>query len=79
MVPRFLLPPLVENAIKHGIGTLEEGGAVETTVTRLGSDFLLQVHNDAGENASESGAMASAIEIRANVWSCSIPALTSSP
>ena len=47
MVPRFLLQPLVENAIKHGIGTLEEGGAVEATVTRMGNDVLLQVHNDA--------------------------------
>ena len=55
MVPRFLLQPLVENAIKHGIGTLEEGGAVEATVTRMGNDVLLQVHNDASEDASKSG------------------------
>jgi LytS/YehU family sensor histidine kinase len=32
MVPPLLLQPLVENAVRHGIATLVEGGAVRVTV-----------------------------------------------
>src|SRR5580658_7219542 len=36
LVPALLLQPLVENAVKHGIAGLVEGGAIRLTATRNG-------------------------------------------
>lgn len=54
-VPPLLLQPLVENAVKHGIATLTEGGAVTIEATRIGGVLVLSVENpfdaDAGRTA----------------------------
>jgi sensor histidine kinase YesM len=47
LVPCFLLQPMVENAIKHGISQCENEGLVEVSATRQG-DFLELLVRDSG-------------------------------
>jgi two-component system, LytTR family, sensor histidine kinase AlgZ len=44
-IPPLILQPLVENAVKHGIAHLVEGGEIEIAVTRQGSRLMLVVLN----------------------------------
>jgi two-component sensor histidine kinase len=46
LVPCFLLQPLVENAIQHGIAPKREGGLIETCVKRVGDKLWMQVKDD---------------------------------
>lgn len=46
LVPCFLLQPIVENAIQHGITPLEEGGLIETHVTRVGDRLRMEVKDN---------------------------------
>jgi len=46
LVPSFLLQPLVENAIQHGIAPLEEGGLIETHVKRVGDMLQMEVKDN---------------------------------
>jgi sensor histidine kinase YesM len=52
-VPNFLLQPLVENAIRHGIAQKVEGGRVEISAKREGADLCLAVR-DTGPGLSKS-------------------------
>jgi two-component system LytT family sensor kinase len=45
-VPSLLLQPLVENAIKHGIGQRVVGGAVRVSATRQDGCLYLTVYNE---------------------------------
>ena len=45
-VPAFLLQPLVENAIRHGVGTRLSGGHVEVSVARNGAGLRVRVRDD---------------------------------
>ncbi len=45
LVPPLLLQPLVENAVKHGIRLLDEGGQIEIEVRRAGNRLVLRVSN----------------------------------
>ncbi|HEX9171687.1 MAG TPA: histidine kinase [Telluria sp.] len=47
LLPPMLLQPLVENAVKHGIGNLVEGGTVRVAALRAGSILRIVVENDA--------------------------------
>ncbi len=44
-VPALLLQPLVENAVKHGIAGLVEGGAIRLSVERDGGSVRVAVEN----------------------------------
>lgn len=46
LVPCFLLQPLVENAIQHGIAPKRQGGSIETCVKRMGDKLWMQVKDD---------------------------------
>jgi LytS/YehU family sensor histidine kinase len=51
LVPSFLLQPLVENALRHGISGQIAGGTVELSARRQGEYLNLQVlDNGAGAN-----------------------------
>jgi two-component system, LytTR family, sensor kinase len=45
-VPNLLLQPLVENAIKHGVGTRVAGGAIRVAGARRDGKLCLTVYND---------------------------------
>lgn len=51
LVPPMLLQPLVENAVKHGIGGLVDGGAVRVHACRAGSQLKIRVENDVDPDA----------------------------
>lgn len=44
-IPRFLLQPLIENAIRHGIAQRPQGGQISICTSVLGDKLLLQVEN----------------------------------
>ena len=51
LVPCFLLQPIVENAIRHGIAHCEHEGLVEASARRVGDQLHLRVR-DTGRNLS---------------------------
>ena len=46
LVPNLVLQPLVENALKHGISRLPEGGLVRIASSRRGAILRIEVEND---------------------------------
>jgi two-component system, LytTR family, sensor kinase len=46
MVPQFILQPLVENALRHGIGRSVAGGTIEIGARLEGDDLVLWVSDD---------------------------------
>jgi two-component system, LytTR family, sensor kinase len=46
LVPSLVLQPLVENAIKHGIGPKADGGAIDVRIARFGAWLTLRVTDD---------------------------------
>jgi signal transduction histidine kinase len=46
LVPCFLLQPIVENAIRHGIAHCEDNGWIETSAERVGTRMRLQVRDN---------------------------------
>ena len=59
-VPSFILQPIVENALKHGIAARANGGAIRITAIRSNGLLTFQVYNDgpslpAGWENNESG------------------------
>ncbi len=46
LVPCFLLQPIIENAVKHGIAPMERGGVIETRVKRVGDTLWMQVRDN---------------------------------
>jgi signal transduction histidine kinase len=57
LVPCFLLQPIVENAIRHGIAHRERDGVIQTSVARNGDELRLNIRdNGPGMNGkSDSG------------------------
>jgi signal transduction histidine kinase len=50
-IPGLVLQPLVENAIKHGIAPLIDGGSVSVSIARSAAGFRVSVRNTADEHA----------------------------
>jgi hypothetical protein len=50
-LPPLVLQPLVENAVKHGIRLMEEGGTIEIAARRVGNRLELQVANPVDDQA----------------------------
>jgi LytS/YehU family sensor histidine kinase len=46
LIPRFLLQPLVENAVKHGISRLADKGYIHVNVATRGAEVILAVHDN---------------------------------
>ncbi len=45
-IPRFLLQPLVENAIKHGISKIAGNGQVRIEIHSEGSQIVIEIHDN---------------------------------
>jgi hypothetical protein len=58
-VPAFILQPLVENAITHGIGRMLEGGEITVRAQREADNIVIEISNTCeprdGENESADG------------------------
>ena len=46
LVPNFILQPLAENAVRHGIAPRAEGGSVNVRIRRAGDVLLIEVEDD---------------------------------
>ena len=46
IVPRFVLQPLVENAIRHGIAHLPTGGTIRMQTSFIGENLAIRIEND---------------------------------
>jgi LytS/YehU family sensor histidine kinase len=46
LVPNLILQPLVENAIKHGVSKIEDGGRIEIRAARDGDRLVLSVRDN---------------------------------
>lgn len=59
MVPPLILQPLVENAVKHGIAQLSDGGRIRVAADLLGDRLRIRIDNpidDEGTSAAAAGA-----------------------
>lgn len=45
-VPALLIQPFVENAVRHGLAPLEEGGVVTITVEKRGDHLNIRIHDN---------------------------------
>ena len=59
-VPRFLLQPLIENAVQHGIAKRRGGGCILVRAHIEGDALALQVENESRIDISEQSAMSQA-------------------
>lgn len=46
LVPEFILQPLVENAVRHGIAKRSEAGTIEVSASAAANQLLLSVRDD---------------------------------
>jgi two-component system sensor histidine kinase AlgZ len=56
-VPPLLLQPLVENAVKHGIAGLVEGGSIRLAASRSGGNVCITLENGFDPEISASGSL----------------------
>jgi two-component system LytT family sensor kinase len=54
-VPRFLLQPIVENSIRHGIARCPNGGEVSITASVIEGKLRIEIANDRAESLMQSG------------------------
>lgn len=46
VIPKFIIEPIVENAVIHGIETIEELGEIRIDIRRAGKDLVIQVRDN---------------------------------
>ena len=51
----MVLPTLVENAIKHGLSPLPQGGNIDIHARRAGEDLIVEVHDNGIGFSSSTG------------------------
>ncbi|MDO9073855.1 MAG: histidine kinase [Rubrivivax sp.] len=66
-LPTLLLPTLVENAIKHGLGPLPEGGSISVRARAEGQVLVLEVRDDGRGFAGSGGSGVGLANIRARL------------
>jgi LytS/YehU family sensor histidine kinase len=54
-VPRFILQPIVENAIRHGIARCPNGGEVSIKASAIDGQLRIDIENDRTEGLLQSG------------------------
>src|SRR5580693_3254303 len=54
-VPRFLLQPIVENAIRHGIARCPNGGGISIAASIMQAQLRIDIENDRAEGVPPSG------------------------
>jgi LytS/YehU family sensor histidine kinase len=57
LIPPFILQTLVENALKHGISQLIEGGTVWIRTKKLGESIILEVENNGNLRSTRKDSM----------------------
>jgi hypothetical protein len=62
LVPPLLLQPLIENAVRHGVAQLGEGGVLRITARRSGPALMLEVANPRDPHRSGRGGAGLGIE-----------------
>ncbi len=62
-VPTFLLQPLVENAIKHGVDPHREGGRVKITIKRRADRLAIEIE-DTGEGLKQPGSQGAGVGLQ---------------
>ncbi len=45
-IPRFILQPIIENAVKHGISKVEKEGVIRLQITKDNNDLLISVSDN---------------------------------
>jgi len=51
----MVLPTLVENAIKHGLSPLPQGGSIDIRTRRAGNELVVEVHDNGAGFSSSAG------------------------
>jgi LytS/YehU family sensor histidine kinase len=46
LVPHMVLQPIVENAVRHGLGRSEQSVCIQVEASRMGKDLMLTVTDD---------------------------------
>lgn len=46
MIPALTIQPIIENAVKHGVGKKEDGGTVTISTKELEKDYVIQIMDD---------------------------------
>jgi bifunctional non-homologous end joining protein LigD len=64
VLPPFVVAPLVENAVRHGIEAKPEGGTVHVTASGAGADCLVTVSDDGAGMGPEASRAASQVDAR---------------
>jgi len=68
LVPEFILQPLVENAVRHGVAQRADAGTIEISAHALGTDLALAVRDDGpGYDPATAGAGVGLANVRARL------------